>query len=112
MIYRGTYKSETITFSPEDEMCRECAVELYKSAESGHFCVMINDCDYDWVWEFETDSVSDYERIKFNIMEIMFESETIDEFVAVLDDVFTDGFADILIDDECGECCGCCDCCC
>jgi hypothetical protein len=44
----------------------------------------------------------------------MFEVETLDEFIDVLDDMFTDGFADILVDDEgdCDECCGCCECCC
>lgn len=111
MIYRGTYKSEKITFNPEDMMCEDCAVELCKSAEDGSFCVMLDCGEYDWVWEFVTDSASDYERIKFTIMEVMFEAETIDEFAGTLDDIFTDGFADILVEDECDKCYGCCDCC-
>ena len=112
MIYTGTYKSEKITFKSEDMMCEDYAVELCKDAEDGSFCVVIEGDGYDWIWEFATDSASDYERVKFTIMEIMFESESIDELVEALDDIFTDGFADILVDDECGECCGCCDCCC
>ena len=114
MIYRGTYFSERITFSPEDEVCNTYTVELCKGAERGDFCVLIEVGDYDYIWEFETDDASDYERVKFNIMSAMFEVETLYEFIDVLDDIFTDGFADILVDDEgdCDECFGCCECCC
>jgi hypothetical protein len=114
MIYRGTYKSERITFGSEDEICSNYAVELCKGMERNDFCVIVETDAYDCIWEFETDDASDYERVKFNIMEVMFEVETLDEFIDVLDDIFTDGFADILVDDEgdCDECCGCCECCC
>lgn len=112
MIYRGTYFAERITFSPEDEICNTYTVELCKGLERNDFCVLIETDEYDYIWEFETDDASDYERVKFNIMDAMFNVETFGEFVEVLDDIFTDGFADILVDDECDECCGCCDCCC
>ena len=112
MIYRGTYFSEKITFSPEDEICSTYAVELCKGAERNDFCVIIEADDCDYVWEFETNDASDYERVKFNIMDTMFTVETLDEFVEILDDIFTEGFGDILVEDECCECCECCGGCC
>lgn len=112
MVYRGTYFAEKITFSPEDEICSTYAVELCKGMEGNDFCVIVETDDYDYIWDFVTNDSSDYERVKFNIMDAMFNIETLDEFVEVLDNIFTDGFSDILVEDECNECCGCCNCCC
>jgi hypothetical protein len=45
-------------------------------------------------------------------MEAIFECDTMDELMENLSEVFEDGFADILVNEEhcCGECCGECEC--
>ena len=105
MVYHGTYVTETIAMRPMDALNEMHFVMLSRSAEDDTVHVSCC-CDEDWAYTFHMDNTSDYERIKYNIMTAMFECDTIEELLDTLSEVFEDGFADILIQDECDGCCG------
>ena len=104
MIYHGTYSIERIAVHPMDNMRETQFIELTKSADSPTFWVTCS-CDKDWFWEFYMTNNSDYERVKLNIMDAIFECDDMDALMAVLSEVFMDGFGDMLVKDECdGDC--------
>ena len=39
-----------------------------------------------------------YEQIKLNVMEMMFEADTVQELADTMEDTFTDGFETVLLD--------------
>ena len=108
MIYRGTNFTERIQISPMDRMNTTQWIEMRKFATSHKFEVFLcddyGDHKYVWSWWFNLDKPMTYEQIKFNITENMFECDTIAELAEVLDEVFTDGFADVLISEDEEEC--------
>ena len=123
MIYRGTDFTERINMSPMDRMNSTQWIEMRRFAASHKLEVFLCD-DYGnrrkvWSWWFNLDKPMTYEQIKHNIMENMFECDTMEELAETLDDVFNDGFADVLFDydeseeDECNcdtcDFCGCCE---
>ena len=102
MMYRGSSFVERIAFCPDGDPKSTHFIEMCKG--DGMFMVDFC-CDPDWGYAFYMDSQSDYERVKFNIMESIFECESIEELLNTLSDIFEDGFADILIEEECdGDC--------
>lgn len=111
MVYHGTDLVEVINVHPIDELSETHCISLVKSADNAKFYVNCC-CDEDWVYEFYMLNNSDYERIKFSIMEAIFECDTMDELMERLSDIFEDGFEDIMVNEEhcCGECCGECEC--
>ena len=94
MVYHGTVVSEKIAFYPAGEPSKMHYIELAKSSNDPIFWVSC--CYEDWFYEFALESNSDYERVKFNIMEAIFECEDMDELLTCLSEVFEDGFANIL----------------
>lgn len=110
MVYRGTYMVERIAVNPMDNFNETHFIELSKAAEAPVFEVTCSS-NKDWVYEFYMSNNSDYEQIKFNIMEAVFEYETMEELLSALSEIFEDGFVNILIPDECdGDCENCKDC--
>ena len=107
MVYNGTYTSEAIVFHAAGCSEEKHFIELVKHIDEPVFRVSCC-CDPDWNYEFYMGNPSDYERVKFNIMEQIFEAESIEELLVVLAEMFEDGFADILIDDGC-DCNGSCE---
>ena len=97
MMYRGSSFVEMIAFCPAGEPQNTHYIEMRKG--DGMFTVSYC-CDPDWCYGFYMDNQSDYERVKFNIMDAIFECEDTEELLDNLNEVFQDGFADILIDDE------------
>lgn len=110
MVYEGTYEAERLVF-------RECNnnvehwIALSKAKNEPKFCVTCC-CNEDWIWEFWY-TKSDYERIKFVVMEGICECDTADELMDELDEVFDEGFDDIVAyedvnefkcDGDCDEC--------
>lgn len=82
-------------------------IEMTKQADMPIFSVSCC-CDEDWYYEFYMENNTDYERVKFNILSAIFECEDMDSLMRVLSETFEDGFADILIKDECNcEVCKC-----
>ena len=110
MIYCNTEKIERIWFAPESNEDILHYVEMYKSEGK---CYVTIDCDDDWMWAFKLDDPTNYEVVKYTIMDAMFKSCCVDRLKDNLDIAFEDCFADILADDECDDecvCCGGCNC--
>ena len=114
MVYCGTVNVERIVMHPMNDLSETHYIEMVTSKDEPTFFVTCC-CDEEWYYEFVY-SKSDYERVKFNIMEMMFSCDTMDELLDALSEIFTDGFEEICIDEEvfedecdgCEECRGCC----
>lgn len=91
MTYSGTYAKEIIVVNPMNELHKAYFIELTKSAEEPVFWVA---CNYneDWVWEFYLESNSDYERVKFAVMDMIFKCDTMTELLDTLGATFEDNF--------------------
>ena len=108
MIFCGSYEQERIIVHPMDALNESHYLTITKGKDTPTFSVTCC-CDDEWFWEFWY-TKSDYERIKFVIMKTIFECETMDELMDELDEVFWDGFEDILVEYEyeCnGDCANC-----
>ena len=106
MRYCGTVMKEMILVNPMDNLNETHYIELEKSAEAPVFFVSCC-CDPDWEYTFVMESNSVYERIKYNIMEMMFECETMKELLNALSELFEEGFGEMLVRDKCDGHCGC-----
>lgn len=97
MIYTGTGVAEFINVNDGNEIW---SVELAKMPDKPTFVVC---CDYDddWGYEFYMENNSDYERIKYCVMEALWECDDMEELLDTLSDIFEDGFADIIVEHEC-----------
>ena len=107
MIYCQTINKECIAVHPLNDINNTQFVELIKDGGIPMFSVWMDDGEDEWLWEFEMYSPSDYERVKMNIFDAIYECDTMLELAEALDAIFEDGFGDILIVDECDgcECC-------
>lgn len=106
MVYHGTSNTETIWFGPENNIEEVHYIELHKADDEPVFYVTTC-CNDDWVWAFKMDTSSNYEMVKFTIMEAAFECCCINNLLDTLDEIFEEDFVDILVEDE-DECeCGC-----
>lgn len=102
MIYQGTDVVEIIAINPMNDMNETHYINMVKSGTGPVFYVTCC-CNSDWYYEFVMENNSDYEIVKFNIMETIFECDTMNELLCALSKVFEEGFGDILIEDKC-EC--------
>ena len=107
MIYCRTINVERIAVHPMDDMENTQFVELTKYGDEPIFSVWVDDGKEEWYWEFDMSYPSDYETVKLNILEAVFECDTMFELVEMLDAIFNDGFETILIKDGCEGCSGC-----
>ena len=108
MIFCGNGTMERLFVHSMDDINEQHYIDLTMSKDDASFLVSCC-CDDEWFYEFEYNK-SDYERIKFNIMNAIFECDTMEELIDVLDDIFLDGFEELIIecsaDDYCDcECC-------
>lgn len=104
MVYHGTVTSERIAFYPDGDPTNMHYIEIARAPNEPLFWVGCC-CDEDWFYTFAFESNSDYERVKYNIMEAVFECESMDELLTYLSEIFEDGFSNILISDACCEDC-------
>lgn len=100
MVYYGTNTVECIEFHPAGDSKNHHFIMMTKQSDAPIFTVECC-CDPEWHYDFWMKNNSDYERVKFNIMETIFKCEDVDALLIVLSEIFEDGFADILINDEC-----------
>ena len=107
MKYCQTINKECIAVHPLDDINSTYFVELIKYGDAPIFSVWVNDGEDEWIWEFELFNPSDYERVKLNTFDAVFECDTMIELAEALDAIYRNGFKDILILDECEECDGC-----
>ena len=99
MTYCGTSVTETIMIHENGDPTACHYIEMSKSAVRPTFFVSC--CCYDdWGYEFSMKNPSDYDRVKFNIMQSICESKDMDELLEMLSEIFEDGFSDILIQEE------------
>lgn len=104
MVFCGSTNVERIIVHPMDNLNESHYIDIVTDKDDPVFYVTCC-CDEDWGYEFPYNK-SDYERIKFNIMEAIFECDTMDELLDVLSEIFEDGFE--TIEDECdGDCANC-----
>jgi hypothetical protein len=107
MVYYGTETTEYIVIHEAGEHDKKHYIGMTKHADMSMFTVRC-DCS-DWRYDFMMENNSDYDRIKFNIMEAIFECEDVDALLVVLSEVFEDGFGDILIEENECNCDGSCE---
>ena len=98
---------ERIAVHPMGDVNNTQYVEFIKYGNTPIFAVCLDDGEDEWLWEFELFNPSDYERVKMSVFGAIFECDTMIELAETLDDIFENGFEDILIVDECDECDGC-----
>ena len=103
MVYCGTSMTETIWVSPANKLEEVHYIELHKADDHPVFYVTTC-CNPDWIWAFQLDASSNYEMVKFAIMEAAFECCCIDNLLNTLDSIFEEEFADILVDEDNDEC--------
>lgn len=112
MVLCGFGKLERILIHPMDDLDTQHYIDLTMSKDEATFMVSCC-CDDEWFYEFEYNK-TDYERIKFNILDAVYACDTMEELIEWLDDTFLDGFGELIIDcsadDYCdGQCCLGCD---
>ena len=99
MVYHGTCAIERIVVHPMNNLCETHVIELTKSADKPVFYVTCC-CDSDWFYTFYMENNSIYERIKYNIMETIFECDDMDALMRILSEIFEDGFSDVMVLDD------------
>ena len=104
MVYYGTLVDEKIAFHYVGDFENMHYINMAKSIDEPVFYVSCC-CDLDWIYEFKMKNNSDYERVKYCIMETIFECEDMDELLDVLGERLSDGFHCLLIDNECDGIC-------
>lgn len=108
MVYCGTAASEMIMVHPMDNLNETRIIEMVKAAHDPKFIVTVEVADdYVYAWEFWMEDNSLYERVKLNIFDCIFEYDTMEEIASALDEIFEDGFSDVLVrecDEDCNEC--------
>ena len=95
MVFRGSSNTETIFFHTAGDCDDVHWIDMTIYPGSSSFEVVCC-CGEGWKYEFEY-TKSDYDRIKFLVMETIFTCETVEEVVETLTEVFDDGFSDIVI---------------
>ena len=100
MVYKGSDLVEIIQVHPMDELDETHFINMVKPADSATFYVTCC-CDEEWIYEFYLNNNSDYERVKFNIMEAIFDCMTMNELLKTLSEVFEDGFSDMMVEIDC-----------
>lgn len=108
MVYYGTDAVEYIVFHAAGESNDKHYIEMTKHADMPVFTVSYC-CDPEWSYDFLMNGNSDYERVKYNIMTAIFNCEDVDALFVVLNEVFKDGFSDILIKADKCNCDGSCE---
>lgn len=97
MTLCGSVSYERFIVHPDDAPCRSHYIEITEDKDSAIFYVT-NCCDDEWVWEFWY-SKTNYEVVKFLIMDCIAECSTMDELIDALDEVFEEDCADMLFNE-------------
>ena len=74
-------------------------IELRKLDDEPIVCV--NFCGSStWEYNFVLENNTVYEMIKYNIMEAIFKCDTLPKLLDYLEDIFVNGFSDVLLPDD------------
>lgn len=100
MIYKGTNYTERINFATCEG--QKFWTELRKAPTTPKLevflCEDMGTSRNVWSWWFDITDPMTYEQIKLNVMEMMFEADTVQELADTMEDTFTDGFEAVLLD--------------
>lgn len=103
MIYCGSSYTEKIEIR-EEESRENAKYFIIINREKDTFTVSCSREHYreyiNLIYTFYMRDQSDYERVKFNIMESIFESKDVYDLIRRLKKVFDDGFSDIIKNDN------------
>ena len=100
MVYCSTINVERIAVHPMNNLKNTQFVEIIKHGDEPEFSVWVDDGKDEWLWVFDMSCPSDYERVKLNIFDAIFNCNTMYELAVTLNGIFEDGFENILIDCE------------
>lgn len=92
----GITSVEIIEMNPMDDLNTVHWVALEKASDDMTVSVYTC-CDDEWGYKFKLENNFDYDRIKYNIMEMMFECETMKELLDELGDLFENGFGEMIV---------------
>lgn len=108
MVFCGIAKTEQIYLREPNNSEEVYFIELLRSSSEPKFTVW-SEYDGSWDWEFWYTSETDYERVKWAIMDIAGDDiyNNIDETLGALEYAFHEYFSDMLVNnDTTHECCG------
>ena len=111
MIYCSTGNLERVFFYPNDDSTETHWIDMEMSSCGSTFKVTYC-CDEEWVWKFFYDKTN-YEIVKYLIMDCIAVCDTMEELIDALDEIFEEDCADFvcyeaeLQEDEIEFECGC-----
>lgn len=108
MVYYGTDMVECIAVHEAGDSENKHMIGMTKHADMPVFTVDCC-CDSEWRYDFVMNCSSDYERVKYNIMNAIFDCEDMNALLVALSKIFEDGFKDILIKEDKCKCNGHCE---
>ena len=97
MVLCGIYETEKIVVHPDDAPHSSHYIEIEKDKDRPLFYVT-NCCDEEWGWAFYY-SKTNYEIIKYSIMDCIAECRTMDELIDALDEVFEEECIDMVFNE-------------
>lgn len=112
MIFCGSYEVERLIVHPTNNVDEAHYIEIEKNKDAPIFSVTYC-CDDEWIWEFMY-SKTNYEVVKYLIMDSIVVCDTVEELIDMLDEVFAEECDHMICEGyemECDGDCECCDCC-
>lgn len=95
MVFKGISIDESIWFQSQDTNIMYRIILGKAANDYGNFSVRCSH-DSEWGYNFYSDDSADYERIKFNIMDTLFNCDNEEDILPALSKVIEDGFSDII----------------
>ena len=95
MIFKGIGASENIWFQSADTNIMYRFILSKSSSNPGNFSLEVSHNE-EWGYSFCTDDSSDYERIKYSLMETLFDCENETDMLSTVSKMIEDGFSDII----------------
>ena len=108
MIFCGNYEVENLVVHPNNNLNETHYIEITKDKDAPIFSVTYC-CDDEWIWEFMY-SNTNYEVVKYLIMDSIVVCNTMEELIDMLDEVFEEECYHMIcegVECECDcDCCG------
>ena len=98
MIFCGNVNAERLIVQPDDNPHSSHYINIVTDKDDPVFYVTCC-CDEDWGWKFWY-SKTNYEVVKYIIMDCIIASETMDELIDALDEIFEEEYKNILFEED------------
>ena len=99
MIFCGIVETEQIDLHPDNDLDKLYSISLTMDKHEPKFYVW-SDYNKQWFWEFWYLSKTNYEKIKYCIIDVASECNDIAETLNALTQVFFEYFDDVLVSEE------------